>query len=275
MWLWKWRWRGIYEVYIDVLALHNFILDLAAFLAVRLLLKRCAKAARILSGAAAGTAAGCLAFVFCGNTAAYLLLMHFVINPIVLYFVFRQKDKRVFFADWGVSYAVFLFMGGVMEWMYEGAGIQAFAPAALITLLFLAMILLQGIKRLKKRLCCMEVWLFQNGRKLCLQALSDTGNLLREPYESRAVSIIDRSVYEAAFGRPQGALLIPYESLGRTDGLLETVSIEELHFIYGSRTQRVGHAAIGLADHALFYKKPYQMILNPQELVHYETTSGR
>ena len=46
---------AIYEVYIDVLAVNNFLVDLAALLAVNLYRRRNVRALRILAGALAGT----------------------------------------------------------------------------------------------------------------------------------------------------------------------------------------------------------------------------
>ena len=77
--------------------------------------------------------------------------------------------------------------------------------------------------------------------------------------------MIDRRAYEAAVQAPQAVRLIPYESLGCRHGLLEAVTIEELSFVYDDQKKTVKGAVLCLVDHALFEKKPYQMIINPQE----------
>ena len=77
---------SIYEVYIDVLAVNNFLIDLAAFMAVNLFLRRRVRAYRILIGVILGTIGSCLAFLYFKNLAAYLLFVHFVLNPAHLVF---------------------------------------------------------------------------------------------------------------------------------------------------------------------------------------------
>ena len=59
----------IYEVYIDVLAINNFLADLAALFAVSVFFKRKTPARRILAGAVLGTLGGiwryiCLPYTF-------------------------------------------------------------------------------------------------------------------------------------------------------------------------------------------------------------------
>lgn len=263
---------AIYEVYIDVLALNNFFADLAALLAVNIFLRRRVRAHRILAGAVLGTAASCAVFIFSKQMAAYLLLVHFAVNPAVIVFCFREKTKQDFFADLCAGYFVFLLMGGITEWLYEGGNgwfSYKMALSAALILLFAAVCWIK--KQLKNRVRYFEAQVSQKGKKIRIKALSDSGNLLRDPYTGKAVSMIDRRVYETAFGRAGAVRLIPYESLGCRHGLLEAVTIEELCYAYGSCEKKIQKAVLGLADHALFEKKPYQIIINPQE----NPTGGR
>ncbi len=263
---------AIYEVYIDVLAMNNFFADLAALLAVNIFLKRRVRAHRILAGAVLGTAGSCAAFLFTRQMAAYLLLVHFAVNPAVLLFCFREKTRQDFFADLCGGYFAFLIIGGITEWLYEGGNgwfSYKMALSAALILLFAALLWVK--KQFKNRIRYFEAEICQDGKKICLKALSDSGNLLHDPYTGKAVSMIDRRIYEAAYGKTGAVRLIPYESLGCRHGLLEAVTIEELSYIYGSCEKKIQKAVLGLADHALFEKKPYQIIINPQE----NPTGGR
>ncbi len=257
----------VYAVYIDVLAVNNFFVDLAALTAVNILLKKRVRALRILSGAGIGTLGSCLAFVICPNPAAYLLAVHFLLNPLVLYFCFREKSGKVFFTDLSAGYFAFLVMGGAVEWVYaDGAG---FLPYP-VSYAAAAMLLFFGVFwcgwKLKKYGRYTRVCICHQGEKLSLKALLDSGNLLRDPYTGRQVSMMDRNVYESVFGAPQAVRLIPYESLGCRHGLLEAVTIEKLSYAQSGADRVQKPAVLGLADHALFEKKTYQMIINPQEL---------
>ncbi len=262
----------IYEVYIDVLALNNFIVDMAALTAVSFFLKRRVRAYRILAGAVIGTIGSCAVFVLCRRMAAYLLFVHFIINPFVMFFCFREKSKEDLIADLCAGYFAFLIIGGMTEWLYDGGnGYFSYKTAVSAALLLLAAAVFWIRRQFQNRIRYFEAEICQEGKRVRLKALSDSGNLLRDPYTGKAVSMIDRQVYEAAWGCCQSARLIPYESLGCRHGLLEAVTIEELSFAYGNREKKIQKAVLGLADHALFEKKPYQMIINPQE----NPTGGR
>ncbi len=256
----------IYEVYIDVLAANNFFADLAALLAVNMFRKRNVRAYRILAGAVCAASGSCLAFLVSVSPAAYFLSVHFLINPAVLLFTFREKSKQDFFSDLCISYFAFLVIGGITEWLYAGGtGFVPYETAVCAALLLVPVFAVWFKRQQKNRIRFVDVCLGQAGKQLRLQALADSGNLLTDPYTGKPVSMIDRQVYESAYGTPCSVRLIPYESLGCRHGLLEAVTIEELNFVYGNDVRNIQKAVLGLADHALFDKKPYQMILNPQE----------
>lgn len=257
----------IYEVYIDVLAVNNFFADFAALAAVNYFMRRGVRVYRILSGALCAACGNCLAFVICQDMGAYLLVVHFLLNPLALYICFQEKSRTDFLADLGISYCAFLLLGGVMEWLYaDGRGIFSYGTAAVTAVLLLLAALWWSRRCLKKRSRYLTLRICQQGVAVRVQALSDSGNLLTDPYTGKPVSMLDRVVYEKNYGAPQPVRLIPYESLGCRHGLLEAVTIEKMSFAYGNRKMTVHQAVIGLTDHALFEKKPYQMIINPQEL---------
>ena len=256
---------AIYEVYIDVLAVNNFLVDLAALLAVNLYRRRNVRALRILAGALAGTLLNCLVFLALGHPAAYLLTVHFLVNPGIVYFCFREKSKQDFFSDLCIGYFMFILIGGTVEWLYaKGSGLLTYESALLAALFVLCAACLWFGRRMR-RFRYFNAKIRQNGTGITLRALADSGNLLTDPYTGKHASMIDRRAYEAAFQAPQAVRLIPYESLGCRHGLLEAVTIEELSFVYDDQKKTVKGAVLCLVDHALFEKKPYQMIINPQE----------
>ena len=262
----------IYEVYIDVLAVNNFLADLAALLAVHLFRRKRIRAWRLLAGAGAGTLCSSLLFAACKSPAAYLLLVHFLVNPVVLIYCFREKSKQDFFYDLCVGYFAFLIIAGAVEWLYAGGfGLVSYETAQGAALLLLPVAALWLRRKMKNRTKYLEVGISHKGKQITLRALADSGNLLADPYTGKPVSMIDRDVYEAAYGAPQSMRLIPYESLGCRHGLLEAVTVECLSYVSADGADSIKEAVLGLADHALFEKKTYQMIMNPQENV----TGGR
>lgn len=261
----------IYDVYIDVLAINNFFADLTAFIVVRFFLQRKVSAFRILAGAAASTLGSCLAFIFCRNMVLYLLIVNLIWNPAVLYFIFREKSRSVFFTDLAACYLVFLLSGGIMGWLYaDGNGIFSYEIAIAVVLSALIALILWSRHRLDGHVCYLQVKIRQDDKLLCLHAFADSGNLLHDPYTEKPVSMIDREYYESVFGHTQQVRLIPYESLGCQYGLLKAITVEELNYSYKGCSWKIKKPVLGLAEHALFEKKPYQMIINPQEMAAYQ-----
>ncbi len=266
--LFVWEVGAIYEVYIDVLAINNFFVDLWALLAVNLFLKRKVRPLRLLFGAVLSTFLSCLAFAICRNLSIYLLFVNAVLYPAALYVTFRPKSRGSFFTDLCMSYLAFILLGGMMGWLYAGGnGYFSYEAAAIAALCLLTVVVLYSRQWLKNYSKYIQTQIIHQGKRIRVRALSDSGNLLHDPYTGKPVSMVDRAVYEKAYGTPQAIRLIPYESLGCGHGLLEAVTIDELDIMYGSHKIRVEHAVLGLAEQQLFLEKPYKMIVNLQELM--------
>lgn len=258
----------IYEIYIDVFAVNNFFADLAAFIVVRIFLQRKVRVSRILIGTLAGTVLNCLAFLFCRNMYVYLLIVNLIFNPSVLFFIFREKSRSLFFTDLAACYLVFLLAGGMMGWLYAGGkGIFSYEMAALAVFAALTALIVWSRHRQSSHIRYLPVKVYQEGKELRLHAFVDSGNLLHDPYTGNPVSMVDRELYRANFHSKESVRWIPYESFGCKHGLLEVITIEELNYSYEGCNWKIKEPVLGLADHAIFEKKPYQMIINPQELM--------
>lgn len=246
-----------------MLALNNFFVDLAALLAVSIFRKKRARAYRLLAGAIWGTLGSCAVFLFCGHMAVYFLVVHFFINPLVLFFSFRETGRKDFFTDLCVGYFAFLIIGGITEWLYaDGNGVFPYELAVGIAVPVLIVAAFWHRRQKRKRVRYLKAELWHEEVYISLQALSDSGNLLRDPYTGKNVNLIDKTVYVRTFGPPQAVRMIPYESLGCQHGLLEAVTIEKLSYVLEDGEIQIEQAVLGLADHTLFERKSYQMIIN-------------
>lgn len=247
-------------------AVNNFLADLAALLAVHIFLKKQVRARRIFFGALFGTLGSCAVFAVCRNLAACLLFVHFILNPLLLFYCFREKRRDEFLRDLCAGYFAFLIIGGITEWMYAGGtGFFTYELSVCAAVILLLASVIWARCRRRKDARFFKAEICQGEKRIFAQALSDTGNLLNDPYTGRQVSMVDRRMYEEAFGPPQAVRMIPYESLGCKHGLLEAVTIEELSYVHEGCRKAIPQAVLGLAEHALFENKPYQMIINPQE----------
>lgn len=155
-----------------------------------------------------------------------------------------------------------------MGWLYaDGRGIFSYEMAALAAVVALVVLIVWSRHRQSGHIRYLSVKISKEGKELCLHAFVDSGNLLHDPYTGNPVSMVDRELYEANFHPKEPVRLIPYESFGGKHGLLEVVTIETLSCSYEGCDWKIKEPVLGLADHAIFEKKPYQMIINPQELM--------
>lgn len=104
----------------------------------------------------------------------------------------------------------------------------------------------------------------QQGRKLTLKALLDTGNGLREPISGRPVSIIERDVYDTLCHQTiqERYRVIPYHSIGKEHGILQGTEVDELIIWREDEPYVQKKAVIALYEGKLSGNGSYQMILH-------------
>ena len=124
-------------------------------------------------------------------------------------------------------------------------------------------VLLRHFRRMEQ--CRVQAVLVYEDRSVPLSAYYDTGNLLTDPYTKLPVSIVSIQIADRLFQEEKPAVrLIPYQSVGEENGLLEAYTIDKMLIYKGKRKQIVQPAVVGLAKERLFAGGEYQMILNGQ-----------
>ena len=256
---------AIYEVYLDVMAIQNLVSDLFSLIAVNLFLQRRCGILRILLFACVGTFFNCFLFAIF-SWGKYLFCVHCVVQPAVLLLLFQTRQFSEFVKEYVVSYLAGFLLGGIQQVflmeLEREAGYEAAAVLGLVV--FLAAILwCRRILKEKMRYCKAELYFAK--QILPVRVLNDSGNFLHDPYSGKIVSLIDRELFVSWFQEKPAIRLVPYQSLGCEEGLVEVLTIDGMK-IYGTREFYIEKPVIGLADRKLFDGKPYQIIVNIQEL---------
>ncbi len=124
-----------------------------------------------------------------------MLTVHFLVNPGIVYFCFREKSKQDFFSDLCIGYFMFILIGGTVEWLYaKGSGLLTYESALLAALFVLCAACLWFGRRMR-RFRYFNAKIRQNGTGITLRALADSGNLLTDPYTGKHASMIDRRAF--------------------------------------------------------------------------------
>ena len=207
----------------------NFLVDLILLMGANRLAGfphrplRCIIAAGI-SGAYAGL---CLKF-----SAFGALPWHFAVMALVCAAAYGVKVTAL-----RRSVLFVLLRLAVMGIASGGRGMSLLAAAAVVSLLCL---LGFGGRAYGREYIPVE--LCYNGKKLCLLALRDTGNMLRDPITGQAVLVVDAEAGETLLGLsweqltdPIGAVasaeiaglrLLPYSSIGAPKGMLAAIRLD-------------------------------------------------
>lgn len=252
-----------YEIYIDVFAMTNFGMDLLALFLTDIFLGRGRSFRKLVFPSLFGTTVGMLLFFLLNNYGLYTILIHFLVNPCMVWLAFKEQTKRRFLEDWGVAYLLVLLSGGIMQWIYNTVFHGKYRIyAMLLTILpaFFAAAFWRYQSAVGKRIY--EVWLFAEGGSTRMLAYYDTGNLLMDPYVKEPVSIIAEHAAKELLNQELPGRLIVYSSLGENHGMINAYTLEKMLIYKGKQVVTVEPVIIGVANDQLFSHGEYQMILN-------------
>lgn len=257
-----------YELYIDVFAMTNGLMDLLALMFTDEILHRRAGMCSMFLASVVSAVLSVVLFLGMSDYLAYQMVVHFLLNPFMLFLTFRGKGIKRLLEEWIICYLVMLLLGGAMQWLYIGLGRgQHFVLYLLLTLTagVFVLCLIERYRRIEKKVY--EVKICQEGRELELLAYYDSGNLLVDPYVKEPVQIIDEGLIRPFLEtQTVHARLIPFHSLGRENGLIEVITAEKM-LIRKRRGQiEVKPVILGLGRKELFQDAGYRMLLNEKIL---------
>ena len=109
-------------------------------------------------------------------------------------------------------------------------------------------------------------------KEILVDALFDTGNLLRDPITGKYVHIIDKEVSESLLGKVEhislaeyGIRLIPYKTIAKS-GVIPALTITEMLVSNGIEEKSIKSPMIGISSETISSNHKYHMILNSGEL---------
>lgn len=253
-----------YEFYVDVFFLTNFYLDFLAVYAVSEMLRQKKKLLRYLVSCALSSLIGCILYLVLTDYDMYLLCMHFIVNPGMVFLSFFPAEKRIYGKAFCLMYFVILLLGGSVEWLYQTVAKGHFYELCLLLSAIPVIALLYMLRRKRKNVQGFyPVRIEHNGRNVTLQGLYDTGNRLLDPYRKEAVHIVSKKTFEDLGGKENfSTRLIPFSSVGCQNGMLEAFTVEHLWIDWEGVQIERSPCVLAAAEDMLFQNRSYQMILH-------------
>ena len=269
---------GYETIYIDMVFLVNFMMDLLLLSLVQMTLRRDSGWMRLCAGALAGAVWACLAVLmampqwmeWAGSLASALMMT-------VLAFKVRRV-KAAFFMSFfllGLSF----YLSGMVNLVYYHSGAGYYLQAGGVPSYILLPVIAIGSGLIWKaadwfwRYQSVQRQLFRvvltcHGKSACLSGFVDTGNQLYEPYQGRPVHIAEEESLKDLLAGGQQFLYVPYHSVGNEAGLMKIFTAEEMILSGRQQVYRYEHPVIGLSPNRLNGQGRYQIILHPDILIH-------
>lgn len=219
-------------LYIDLIALLNFIMDFLLLMTVNLTLKRNASLKRMILGAFLGSLT--LIFLFLKTTTMILLLFKIITSLIICVATFRFKNWHYTFQNMSYFYMTGTILGGFLyylnlEFSYKHEGMIFFHHGLSINVIFLIIIspiiLYIYIRSQKKIKTAYNHYYklnitFKDNQSISVNAFLDTGNKLKDPITNKSIILVEQEVLEKM--NQDDLIYVPYNSLNN-HGLLKCI----------------------------------------------------
>lgn len=222
-------------IYIDIILLINFIIDLLLLLSVSFLLKRRASITRIIISSSIGSLSTLLLFVIHNN---FLLLIYkLLISIIMIIIIFKYNNFHYFKDNLIYLYIISIILGGTIYLINNqissiNNGLIFTSNNLKINLFLLIIItpiiIYKYLKTTKNYQITYsnyyDIDIYYND--LCIKgtAFLDTGNNLKDPYFKRPIILINKEL----INEPVKTFLVPYSVVNNQKGLLEVFSPKKI-----------------------------------------------
>lgn len=278
-----------YRIYLDTFFLINFYMDYIILLMVSTVLKYTTThlLTRRLLGAATGAVYACLVLIFRLNGIIWKIISYFGIVMLMSLILNGKTGVRRIMKGSVYIYFFSCALGGILHVLYYYTFVGYFmygGAASTVMLLIVATIVAPAVpgitKRIKYRVISgnarMMVIIENDGKKVELPALLDTGNSLTDPIFNQPVSIVEcRSIEKLLLEKNAISYhLIPFSSIGNESGLIPVVRFERLKIISDRGAVYIEKPFVALYSGKISGTGEYKMILHP-EMLQYEINNRR
>lgn len=247
------------EVYLDLVVLMNFGVDLLLLLAANRLSGQPSNAKKaLLAASIGGVYAGVCLLPGCAFLSGAFWRIVSLIAMAILAFGWNRQTLEL-----GAIFAFLsLALGGMVVLLGRGG-----ITSVLLSALLLAMLCFVGFQKGRGKREYVSVEILHKEKRVCMTALCDTGNTLRDPVSGLPVLVVDATAAYRLLGLEESALrqpietisrgiypglrLIPYSAVGQTAGMLLGLRVDQLRFngicveqIVAFAPQRIGRGEV-------------------------------
>lgn len=213
----------------------------------------------------------CLATVFevmglllCDSYNFFIMLIHVLEVP-VMFLCTVVKMRQNTFSLIVTGYLFVMIINGVLEvmwnWFGEKGNYIFYLGCSCGFVIVVARIWINYTRQQKGIFCVM---LTHRGTRVRTYGFYDSGNCLTDPYTQKGVHIVSKDLFYKLHLENDAGVLVPYQSLGKKDGMLEVYYIEEMTIEGESKKYIWKNCPLGVTKENLFQEQKYEMILNEE-----------
>lgn len=247
--------------------IENLILDGAMITLTLFLMGKQIRIRRIMISAFLGASASTMILV-CGLHFGWLyVLLLFAVGMAMMYLAMEQKSGNDLFLgliyDTTLTFVFSELMKGGALLTGNRGGARA-AAGMILAGMSAVLCYVRYRSRKSRQNTIYQVSITQQGRRMDVKALFDTGNALTEPISGKPVSIVESSAWQTVMEepKPQHVKVIPFHSIGGEHGLLKGMEVEEIAIWTGEKKIVLKQAVIALYEGSLSEDRSFQMILH-------------
>lgn len=273
-------------IYVDVIWLENVVMNLSIILSEGIILNLRGNFFRKLIASFVGAFFSALELFW--HEITYFQIF---ISGLIILISFKPKKVKLFFKEILVFYFISFLFGGISFALMNinNDGIISIENGVLVgnfSLIFIFISALIGVLILyfilveKKRHVFKNIIIGIGNMKFEVKVFLDTGNLLCEPYTNKPVIIVERDALKELFcekiissfdeiisgkvDMPLGMFLIPYRSLGNSNGFL--LGIKPDYVILEDSKRKYTNLVIGICNEKISNNKEYSGIFGLKTL---------
>lgn len=292
----------MYVVYLDVLFTINLYMNLIILSISSLILNSALKKKKWFCAGLQITVFYCISLLVPGLQKLPTLAVVLILPTGSLLYLYRPTHLKEFLKVYVVHFLAAFLLGGTSfgiwnilgysKWGHKMGAYYIIGIATIVYILFYI-----SFYSIRMRLILphfeYDIQLIRGNQNLQLKAFLDTGNTLYTPISHKAVIIV---TYEAVkgllteeeelfFNRKEtedvvrdglerGWKLIPFNSMGCSEGVLLGIACDELVIFRGGLSQSFSGCIAGISKVNLFKNQHYQALLHPEFIVNRGTNHG-
>ena len=287
-------------IYIDIIIVENLIMNYIILYATGLISKSPKSYLRMFLASLIGAVYATLEYILKVNIYSNIILKT-ILSIIIVYIAFNPQDVKKMCKQLVLFYVTTFTFGGIATYliyvlkpqniiikngMYVGTYVlKVIFVGAIIGTIILAIAFKMAKNKITKKDMICKVKIKLNGKEETVEAMVDTGNMLKEPITGTPVVVVERtSLYELLpkeiMNNTESILggdfekipeeikneyvpklkLIPFASLGKQNGMLVGIKPEKIEVI-NEQTEEEKNAIIGIYNKSLTKKGEYKALI--------------